>query len=122
MVLATPTTLVALLKSVAYGWRQEALATNARQISDAARELYDRLRVFSEHFARVGKGIEGALEAYNKAVGSFQMQLLPQGRRLERLGAAGSKPIALLEPIDKTSRALSAPELLAAVEPVEEEP
>ena len=110
VLIATPTTLVALLKSVAYGWRQELLAENAREISEAARTLYDRVRVFTEHFARVGKGLEDALKAYNAAIGSYERNVLPQGRRIERLGAGAEKVLSEAEPIDLSPRALATEE------------
>jgi len=91
VLITTPATLVALLKTVAYGWRQETLAANAREISDVARELYDRVRVFAEHLDRVGKGLEGAVKAHNDAARSFASRVVPQGRRLESLEAAPAK-------------------------------
>jgi len=91
VLITTPATLVALLKTVAYGWRQETLAANAREISDVARELYDRVRVFAEHLDRVGKGLEDAVKAHNAATRSFSSRVLPQGRRLESLEAAPDK-------------------------------
>jgi DNA recombination protein RmuC len=108
VVLATPTTLVALLKSIAYGWRQEQLARNAREIAGAARELHERVRVFSEHFATVGRGLAQALKGYNSAAGSLSSRVFPQGRRLEELGAGGGKPLAEPEPIDAAPRELTA--------------
>lgn len=108
VVIATPTTLVALLKSVAYGWRQEKLAQNAKEISEAARTFYERVRVFAEHFGRVGKGIEDALKSYNSAVGSYERNVLSQGRRIERLGAASEKALPAHEPIDLAPRELTA--------------
>ncbi len=104
VLVATPATLVALLKTVHYGWRQESLAANAREISDAARDLYDRIRVFIEHFGRVGKGLDDAVKNYNAAVGSFETKVLPQGRRIERLGAGSAKPIQSLEAIETLRR------------------
>jgi DNA recombination protein RmuC len=95
VVLSTPTTLVALLKSVAYGWRQEDLARNAARIGEEARALYDRVRVFAEHLDRVGKGLESAVRAHNEAAGSFTSRVVPQGRRLEELALA---PERRLEP------------------------
>ncbi|MCM2269242.1 MAG: DNA recombination protein RmuC [Thermoanaerobaculia bacterium] len=108
VVLATPTTLVALLKSIAYGWRQEQLAHNAREIAAAARELHERVRVFSEHFAGVGRGLAQALKGYNNAAGSLTSRVLPQGRRLEELGAGGSRALVEPEPIDAAPRELPA--------------
>jgi DNA recombination protein RmuC len=106
VVLATPTTLVALLKSIAYGWRQEKLAENAREIATVARELHVRVRVFSEHFAGVGRGLGQALRSYNAAAGSLVGRVFPQGRRLEELGAAGSRELAEPESIDAAPREL----------------
>lgn len=106
VIIATPTTLVALLKSVAYGWRQESLADNAREIAAAARELHDRVRVFTEHFAGVGRGLSQATRAYNQAAGSLSSRVLPQGRRLEQLGAGAGKPLADPEPLDLAPREL----------------
>lgn len=108
VLIVTPATLVALLKTVHYGWRQETLAANAREISEAARILYDRVRVFAEHFSRVGKGLEDALKAYNSAVGSYERNVLPQGRRIERLGASGEKALPDPTPIDLAARELAA--------------
>ncbi len=108
VLIATPATLVALLKTVYYGWRQESLAANAREISDAARELYDRLRVFADHLAGVGKGLTGAVAAYNKAVGSFEARVLPQGRKFETLGPAVGQVIEAPAASDAAPRALNA--------------
>ncbi len=91
VLITTPATLVALLKTVAYGWRQESLAANAREISDVARELYDRVRVFAEHLDRVGKGLEDAVKAHNAAARSFTSRVVPQGRRLETLETTSDK-------------------------------
>jgi DNA recombination protein RmuC len=88
VLIATPTTLVALLRTVAIYWQQRSLAENAEQIAEIARELYDRATVFSEHLARMGKGLAGAVEAYNSAVGSFERRLLPLSRQLESLKVA----------------------------------
>jgi DNA recombination protein RmuC len=111
VVLATPTTLVALLKSVAYGWRQEDLARNAARIGEEARALYDRVRVFAEHLDRVGKGLESAVRAHNEAAGSFTARVVPQGRRLEELALA---PERRLEPPREVE---TAPRQLGPAEP-----
>jgi len=110
VILATPTTLVALLKSVAYGWRQERLAENAREIASAARELYDRVQVFTRHFYGVGSGLKQALASYNKAAGSLTSRVFPQGRRLEELGAGGAKELVEPEPVDVAPRELDSAE------------
>ncbi len=110
VVLATPTTLVALLKAVAFGWRQESLAKNAEEISRNARELYERMRVFLEHVGGVGKNLGRAVDSYNKAVGSAQSRVLPQLRRLEALAVATGDKGPDLEPVDEAPRKLEAPE------------
>lgn len=94
VLIATPATLVALLKTVYYGWRQESLTENAQKIAAEARELYNRVRIFSEHIDKVGKGLEDAVKAHNKASSAFASRVLPQGRRVEELGAATEKKLA----------------------------
>ena len=105
VILATPTTLIALLRAVAYGWRQEAVAQNAREISSLGRELHERLGVLADHFTRLGKSLNSAVEHYNKTVGSFEGRVLPSARKFEELKAAPeAKTIGALEPIDSQPR------------------
>lgn len=111
VLIATPTTLVALLKAVAFGWRQEAVAQNAQEISELGRELYDRVRTMGEHFADVGDHLAKSVQSYNRAVGSLEKRVLPQARRFQSLGAAGSKDIALLDAIEVAPVPVSAGEL-----------
>ncbi len=93
VLLATPTSLIALLKAAAYGWRQEAISKNAEEISDYGRLLYDRLKTFSDYLDRIGKGLDTALKAYNAAIGSYETNVLPGARRFEELGAKGTKDL-----------------------------
>ena len=111
VVLATPVTLLALLKALALGWRQEAIARNAREISDLGRDLYDRIRTLGAHFDSVGDHLGKSVAAYNKAVGSLERRVLPAARRFEELQTAGPKAIGVLESIDITPMVLNAPEL-----------
>ena len=110
VVLASPTTLVALLRAVAYGWRQEQMAKNAQQAGDLGRELYDRLGTFLEHLAAVGTNLKRATGAFNQAVGSMESRVLPSARRFQDLGVVGGEELPTLEPVDTQTRELEAPE------------
>jgi DNA recombination protein RmuC len=114
---ATPTTLIALLRAIEFGWRQEALAQNAREISDHAAELYKRLAKFGDHFQRVGKGLTTAITSYNEAVGSMERQVLPSARRIKDLKAAHvTSEMPELTMIEIAARPVSAAELIAGPE------
>ena len=107
IILATPTTLIALLRAVAYGWRQENLARNAAEISALGKELFKRLSDMTAHWNRVGAGLERAVEAYNSAVGSFESRVMVSARRFADLKTAPlGVEIPLLEPVEKIVRAL----------------
>jgi len=120
VIIATPTTLIALLKAVSYGWRQEQMATNAQEVSKLGKDLYDRLRIFTNYFADIGKGLDRALDSYNRGVGSLEARVLVTARKFKERGAIAGEEIDTLEPIDKLARPLSLdegglfPDLVAA--------
>jgi DNA recombination protein RmuC len=116
VIVATPTTLIALLRAVAYGWRQEQIAKNAQEISNLGRQVYDRMKNLAEHLMEIGKGLEKANAAYNSAVGSLEARVLPAARRFKELGAASGTDISVVEPLDIAPRAISAPELKGSTE------
>ena len=108
---ASPTTLITLLRAVAYGWQQEAQAENAQKISELGRNLYESIRTLAGHFDDVGGRLKASLDAYNRAVGSLEGNVLVKARRFKDLQAANGDDIPKLDPIDRVPRMLQAPEL-----------
>jgi DNA recombination protein RmuC len=111
VILASPSTLMILLRTVAMTWQQETIAESAREVSDLGRELYKRLATMGGHVTRLGKSLDGAVKAYNETVGSLERQVLVQARRFERHGISGVEPPEL-QPIERQTRALAAAELV----------
>jgi DNA recombination protein RmuC len=117
VVLATPTTLIALLKAVAYGWKEEKVAENAREVSQLGRELHKRLADMGGHLAKLGRSLSASVEAYNAAVGTIESRVLVSARRFKELEASGpGESIEALGPVDHVPRRLQAPELAPAGE------
>ncbi|HZP58222.1 MAG TPA: DNA recombination protein RmuC [Dehalococcoidia bacterium] len=109
VLIAGPTTLISLLRSAAYGWRQEQIAENAQQISGLGRELYDRLQTMAGHFEDMRRALDRTVDAYNRAVGSFESRVLVAGRRFRELGATNQPELAQLAGVERAPRALHAP-------------
>jgi DNA recombination protein RmuC len=124
VIIATPTSFVALLKAVAYGWRQMALAHNAETIRGLAEDLYRRLAVFSGHLGKLGRSLGTSIDCFNSAVGSLERQVLPGARKFTELGVRPDREIETLDPIDRTAREPQPPaaQLEPLVEPSEEPP
>ncbi|HPK01685.1 MAG TPA: DNA recombination protein RmuC [Candidatus Sumerlaeota bacterium] len=117
VILATPSTLISLLKTIAQGWREEQLAENAQRISDLGRELYERLCTLGDHLGKVGSSLEQTVRHYNRAVGSMESRVLVQARRFNELGVHSSKQLKQLQPLDVTPVAPAAEDFLPAPTP-----
>jgi DNA recombination protein RmuC len=107
VIIATPTTFIALLRAIAYGWRQEQITKNAQEISILGKELYERIHTLVKHFVDIGSAIGKAMDSYNKVIGSMELRVLPSVRKFKELGVTGAEEIPVLEQIDKTPRSLS---------------
>jgi DNA recombination protein RmuC len=116
VMLASPLTLMALLRAIAYGWQQETIAKNALEISELGRSLYDRIAKLAEHFENVGRSLAKSVQAYNNAVGTLESRVLVTARRLKDKGISASEEFPDLETIDTTPRPLGAPELTGLFE------
>lgn len=106
VIIATPTTFIALLRAIAYGWRQEQMTKNAQEISMLAKELYERVNIWVKHINEVGTALGRALDAYNKSVGSIDSRVLPSLRKFKELGVTAEE-IPVLEQVDKMPRSLT---------------
>ena len=113
VVVATPTTLIALLRAVAHGWHQETVAESAREVSSLGREVYQRLATIGEHITKLGSRLDGAVGAYNEMVGSLDRRVFPAARKLAEHGAGGAKELGALDAVDRTTQRPQAPELEA---------
>ena len=111
VILASPSTLMMLLRTVSMTWQQETIAESAREVSDLGRELYKRLATMGAHFTKLGRSLDGAVDAYNKTVGSLERQVLVQARRFEQHGIAGIEPPEV-QPVERQTRSLTAAELV----------
>jgi DNA recombination protein RmuC len=111
VVLASPTTLIALLRAIAYGWREQLVAENAERIKDLGNQLYDRVVTFAEHLSEIAKGLERANKAYNNAVASFDNRLMPSVRKFKEMGVGSSAEVPEIDPVETSPRPLlSAPD------------
>jgi DNA recombination protein RmuC len=122
VLIATPTLLVGLLRAIAYGWQQEALAKHAREIADAGQDLYSRLATFAGHLGKVGQQLGRGVDAFNQSVGSLERMVLPSARRLKELKATRGEELKEPEPVTKDVRVISAPELGGSPAPPPESP
>jgi DNA recombination protein RmuC len=104
IVLATPATLIALLRAVAYGWRQERMTAHAEEAGRLGKELYERMAVLAEHMNDVGQALGKSVSAYNRAVGSLETRILPAARRFKELGVSSDRDVPILEPTEVVPR------------------
>jgi DNA recombination protein RmuC len=113
VILATPTTLISLLKAVSYGWKQETVAANTERVAEMGRELHKRVADLAGHVVRLGRHLASSVESYNAFVGSLESRVLPTARRFRELEAAGAEIVPEVSPVDSVTRVAQAPELVA---------
>ena len=111
VILASPLTLIALLRAVAYGWQQERIAHNAQEVSELGRELYDRITRLAGHLDELAKGLTRTVEAYNRTVGTIESRVLVTARRFKELGVSAAEPIPAVTTVERMPRPLQAPEM-----------
>jgi DNA recombination protein RmuC len=107
VIVATPTTLIALLKAIEFGWRQEEVAENAEEIRRHGKDLYDRITILAQHFGKLGDSLDSAVSSYNSAIGSLESRVMVTARKISELGARSDKELPEIEPVDKQARELS---------------
>ncbi len=117
VILATPTTLIALLRTVAYGWQQESLAENAKHISDLGLDLYARIGKLAEHFGNLGKSLDKSVDHYNKAIGSLETRVLTAARRFPELSVGEEGGVSQLDSVDRSAREMQSPEMADSASP-----
>ncbi len=107
VILATPTSLVALLRAIAFGWNQQSITKNAEKIRDLGEDLYKRIATFTNHLVKLGSHLSSSVDNYNKAVGSFERQVLSGARKFTEMGIKATKPLEQLDPLDKSVRKIT---------------
>jgi len=118
VILATPTTLIALLRTVAYGWKQENLTRHVEKVSELGQDLYKRIVDMASHWTKMGRSLSSAVEHYNKAVGSLETRVLVTARKFQELGAAPSaSELDQIEVIDRSPRQLQSSEMSSSILP-----
>jgi DNA recombination protein RmuC len=116
---SSPTTLIALLRAVAYGWQQEKLAENAQEISALGRELYDRVRVMATHLDRLGKSLDRAVDGYNRTLRSVESRVLVTARKFREMGVSSPEDLPELEPIERIPQVVGQPEIAGLIDDAE---
>jgi DNA recombination protein RmuC len=114
VILATPTTLISLLKAVSYGWKQETVAANAERVAEMGREIHKRVADLAAHVVKLGRHLAGSVESYNAFVGSLESRVLTTARRFRELEAAGAEIVPEISPVESVTRVVQAPELTAS--------